>query len=119
MRASICEPLRKRPQDRVPSPDDPVSAARLRPCVPARMPNPPDTNSNDVSVALAVSYAAKSSPDDHDSIPDQQAAIRRRAEHELRRLIVGEFAEANRSGWRGNRGPQLEAAIARAVELAA
>jgi DNA invertase Pin-like site-specific DNA recombinase len=34
------------------------------------------------------------------------------------RNLVGEYAEANRSGWRGNRGPQLEAAIARAVGLA-
>jgi site-specific DNA recombinase len=83
--------------------------------------DPPMTRSKSpgADVALAVAYAAKSSPDEHDSIPDQLSAIRRRAEHELARLMVAEYAESNRSGWRGNRGPQLEAAIARAVELAA
>jgi DNA invertase Pin-like site-specific DNA recombinase len=66
---------------------------------------------------VAVSYAAKSSPDPSDSVGAQQAAIRQRAQH-LGRSLVGEYAEANRSGWRGNRGPELEAAISRAVELA-
>jgi site-specific DNA recombinase len=93
----------------------PERRSHQQPLQPPPMSNP----ASEPDLALAVSYAAKSSPDDHDSLPDQQAAIRRRAEHELRRLIVAEFAEANRSGWRGNRGPQLEAAIARAVELAA
>jgi len=78
---------------------------------------PPDPSPP--GVILAVSYAAKSSPDPHDSVAGQQAAIRRRAEDDLGRLIVAEYAEANRSGWRGNRGPELEHAMARAVELAA
>src|SRR3954468_1445463 len=67
---------------------------------------------------FVVSYAAKSSADEHDSIASQQRAIRERARGEPDRSMVAEFAEANRSGWRGSRGPQLEAAMAKAVELA-
>ena len=33
--------------------------------------------------------------------------------------MVAEYVEANRSGWRRNCGPELERAIARAIELAA
>lgn len=62
---------------------------------------------------LAVSYAAKSTADEHDSLPAQQTAIPVSAEHELARLLVGEYAEANRSGWRQSRGPALERAITR------
>lgn len=63
-----------------------------------------------VRPVFAESYAAKSSADEHDSIGSQQHAIRERARSEPDRELFAEFAESNRSGWRGSRGPELETA---------
>jgi hypothetical protein len=45
----------------------------------------------------AVIYAAKSTPDEHDSVPDQLATCRERAEHEGRE-VVDVFSEDDVSG---------------------
>jgi site-specific DNA recombinase len=66
----------------------------------------------------AVIYAAKSTPDEHDSVPDQLATCRERAEHEGRE-VVDVFSEDDVSGYRQSRGPKLEAAMAAAKAAAA
>jgi site-specific DNA recombinase len=65
----------------------------------------------------AVLYAAKSTEDRHGSIPDQLARTRGLAENEGRE-IAGEFCDEGFSAYTGNRGPGLEHAKARAIELA-
>jgi DNA invertase Pin-like site-specific DNA recombinase len=65
----------------------------------------------------AVLYAAKSTEDRHGSIPDQLARTRGLAESEGRE-IAGEFCDEGFSAYTGNRGPGLEHAKARAIELA-
>jgi DNA invertase Pin-like site-specific DNA recombinase len=57
-----------------------------------------------------VIYAAKSTEDKRGSIPDQLADCRRMAEREGGK-VIGEFADENASAWKGNRGPQLVAAM--------
>jgi DNA invertase Pin-like site-specific DNA recombinase len=63
-------------------------------------------------------YGAKSSPDERESVLDQQRIVGEAIEREGDRQVVGTFGEANQSGYRKSRGPQLEAAIA-AVTAAA
>lgn len=68
----------------------------------------------------AVIYAAKSSPDEKGSVADQQRVVLERVEREGGRIVVAEpFGEPNVSGYTGERGPQLEAAMRAAVEAAA
>jgi DNA invertase Pin-like site-specific DNA recombinase len=62
-----------------------------------------------------VIYGVKSSPDDKDSISTQVAACRDAINREGGRSRIAEpFTEANASGSKANRGPQLAAAIAAA-----
>jgi DNA invertase Pin-like site-specific DNA recombinase len=70
-----------------------------------------------------VIYAARSAGDDRKdeekSTTSQTAEVRERIEQEGGRLIVGEFAESGHSGFHGERGPELAAAMQRAKEAAA
>jgi DNA invertase Pin-like site-specific DNA recombinase len=61
-----------------------------------------------------VAYAAKSSPDEKDSTADQLRIVREAVEREGGRTVIAEFSEENVSGYRGERGAQLEAAMAAA-----
>jgi DNA invertase Pin-like site-specific DNA recombinase len=66
-----------------------------------------------------VVYGCKSSPDEKESIPDQHRLVLAAIEAEGgRRLIAEPFGEANASGYRKERGPQLEAAIRSATDAA-
>jgi DNA invertase Pin-like site-specific DNA recombinase len=65
----------------------------------------------------AVLYAAKSTEDKHGSIPDQLAKTRRLAKAEGW-SVRGEFSDEGFSAYSGNRGPDLEWAKAKAIELA-
>jgi site-specific DNA recombinase len=67
--------------------------------------------------SAAVLYAAKSTEDVHDSIPDQLKDGRAMAEAEGLEVIGG-FQDEGFSGYSGNRGPGLKAAIEAAVESA-
>jgi DNA invertase Pin-like site-specific DNA recombinase len=68
----------------------------------------------------AVIYGVKSSPDEKESVADQHRITREAIEREGGRTIDGEpFGEANQSGYRKERGPQLEAAMTAAVAAAA
>ena len=72
-----------------------------------------------VIAPIAVTgYVAKSSPDERGSLEDQAARIRERVAELGGRTIVGEFAEQDVSAYHGNRGPQLEAAMACAIQHA-
>ena len=73
----------------------------------------PDQKANQI---LAVIYGVLSSPDDHESVVDQQRIIRDAIGDDAR--IIGVYGEANQSGFRKDRGPQLEAAIRTAVDAA-
>src|SRR4051794_37786314 len=53
----------------------------------------PTVTTADPSAARAIIYAAKSSPDDRDSIPDQIAACRSRIEAEGSRDLAGVFSD--------------------------
>ncbi len=64
-----------------------------------------------------VAYASKSSKDDHDSIPTQLEEIARKIDGE-RFTVAGPFQEEKRSGWKGDRGPELEAALVAAEHAA-
>jgi site-specific DNA recombinase len=66
----------------------------------------------------AVLYAAKSTPDEKESNVSQLEECRSRALDELGRSLVSEHHEANKSGWKGDRGDELEAAL-KAAEAAA
>jgi DNA invertase Pin-like site-specific DNA recombinase len=65
-----------------------------------------------------VGYAAKSDRDEHDSIGTQVAKISANVEREGLRLAAPIYYEDARSGFKGDRGPELEAAIRHATELA-
>jgi DNA invertase Pin-like site-specific DNA recombinase len=67
---------------------------------------------------VAVLYAAKSSADEHDSIPRQLADGRKLADDPLRARVLAEFSDEGKSAWKGNRGDGLAAAKA-AAEAAA
>lgn len=65
-----------------------------------------------------IAYAAKSSPDEKDATATQLAEVRAAVERTGGRSVVSEFSEQNVSGFKGERGPKLEAALA-AAKLAA
>jgi DNA invertase Pin-like site-specific DNA recombinase len=65
----------------------------------------------------AVLYAVKSSPDEKGSVDDQQRIIREAIDDDSR--IIATFGEENQSGYRKERGPQLEAAMQAAQAAAA
>src|SRR5262245_54001319 len=67
----------------------------------------------------AILYGAKSSGDEHASIPSQLAAIRDAIEHEGGREIIGEHSDEAVSAFRKSRGPGLAAAIVAAEHAAA
>lgn len=77
-------------------------------------------HSDDVtaSATRAVIYAAKSTKDEHGSVPGQLSAARAAAEKEGRE-IVAELSEEDVSGYRKSRGPRLEEAMEAAKEAAA
>jgi DNA invertase Pin-like site-specific DNA recombinase len=67
-----------------------------------------------------VVYGVKSSPDEKESVKDQHRQVLAAIETEGGRRLVGDpFGEANASGYRGERGPQLEAAMRTAIDAAA
>jgi DNA invertase Pin-like site-specific DNA recombinase len=68
-------------------------------------------------VIPAVIYGVKSSPDERETVKDQHRIIRETIGDDSR--IVHTFGEANQSGYRKERGPQLEAAMQAAIEAAA
>ena len=74
------------------------------------------SNDNGAGARFAVAYLAKSSVDEHDSIGGQQTAIDERASG-LGREVVDRYSEIA-SGYRSDRGPKLDAAIAHAIALA-
>lgn len=65
----------------------------------------------------AVIYAAKSTKDEKESIPTQLVEGRQKASLEGR-TIAAEYTDEAASAWSGDRGPGLEAALARANEIA-
>lgn len=67
----------------------------------------------------AVVYGVKSSPDERESVADQYRLVVEAVEKEGGRAVVGTFGEANASGYRRERGPQLEAAMQAAIHAAA
>lgn len=68
--------------------------------------------------AAAILYGAKSTTDEHGSIPTQLQDARAMAEREGFE-VVAEYSEDGRSAYRGNRGPQLAAAKEHAIRLVA
>ncbi len=65
-------------------------------------------------------YAAKSSPDEKDSIESQIERIRERLDREPGRTLSADpFSEENVSGYKQSRGPRLEAALTAAKDAAA
>jgi DNA invertase Pin-like site-specific DNA recombinase len=71
----------------------------------------------DQPIPVAV-YGCKSSPDEKEAVADQHRIIRAAIEKEGGREIVGTFGEENQSGYRKERGPQLEQAMSAAVSAA-
>jgi site-specific DNA recombinase len=75
----------------------------------------------DTDTIPVVAYASKSSKDEHDAIPSQIASIREAVDRERdgeRIWIADPFQEEKRSGWTGDRGPELEAALVAAEDAA-
>jgi DNA invertase Pin-like site-specific DNA recombinase len=66
----------------------------------------------------AAIYGVKSSPDEKESVLDQHKRIREAIEKLGDRQIIGTFGEANKSGYRKERGPQLQAAMRAAINAA-
>ncbi len=66
----------------------------------------------------AIIYAAKSTEDKRGSIPTQLADARAFAEREGL-LVIGKYADKAKSAWKGNRGPELAAALEHAAETGA
>src|SRR4051812_14449542 len=64
-----------------------------------------------------VVYAAKSTEDRHDSIPEQLDDCRAMAKREGWQ-VVGEFQDEGFSAYTGNRGPGLDAAKLKVAQLA-
>jgi DNA invertase Pin-like site-specific DNA recombinase len=71
--------------------------------------------STEPGMTPAITYGVKSSKDE-ESAEDQLKTIRERIDDPDR--IVGEFHESGQSGYRKERGPQLEAAMRAAIEAA-
>jgi site-specific DNA recombinase len=69
-------------------------------------------------MAQAVLYAAKSTDDKHGSIPTQLDDARRLAKRDGFE-VVAEFSDEAASAFKGNRGPGLAQALAKAEELGA
>jgi DNA invertase Pin-like site-specific DNA recombinase len=67
----------------------------------------------------AVVYGVKSSPDEKESVADQHRLTLEAIEREGDREVVGPFGEQNQSGYRKERGPELEAAFRAAIAAAA
>ncbi|HEY6776087.1 MAG TPA: hypothetical protein VI122_06215 [Thermoleophilaceae bacterium] len=65
-----------------------------------------------------IGYAAKSDRDEHDSIGTQIAKIKADVHREKRDLTAPIYHEDARSSCRGDRGPELEAAMGHAIALA-
>lgn len=65
-----------------------------------------------------VIYGVKSSPDEKESVSDQQRIVREAIDREGSREVVGVYGESNQSGFNKERGPALEAAISAATEAA-
>lgn len=81
-------------------------------------PSPRRVPSGEAGIACVV-YGVKSTPDEKESVTDQHRIVRKAIEKEGgRKLIAEPFGEANASGYRKERGPQLEAAMRAAVEAA-
>jgi DNA invertase Pin-like site-specific DNA recombinase len=70
------------------------------------------------ATVYAVLYAAKSTEDTHGSIPTQLDDCRAMAEREGW-VVVGQYSDEAESGWSGNRGRDLAAAMDHAERLAA
>jgi DNA invertase Pin-like site-specific DNA recombinase len=66
----------------------------------------------------AVVYGVKSSPDEKESVADQQRIARAAIEREGGRDVIDVFGEPNQSGYRKERGPELEAAMECAINAA-
>jgi DNA invertase Pin-like site-specific DNA recombinase len=62
-----------------------------------------------------VIYAVKSSQDDHDAVPDQIRRCQAAIDADADRYAAGTYSEDAQSGFLGNRGPQLQAAMDAAV----
>ena len=66
-----------------------------------------------------VIYGVKSSPDEKESVADQHRIVLEAIEREGDRDVIGTYGEANMSGYRRERGPELEAAMTAARQAAA
>jgi DNA invertase Pin-like site-specific DNA recombinase len=66
----------------------------------------------------AVIYGVKSSPDEKQSVGDQQRICEEAIVREGGREVVGVFGEQKQSGYRSERGPELEAAMRAAIAAA-
>ena len=64
----------------------------------------------------AVLYAAKSTPDERESIPDQLKEGREYA-HQEGLVVASEHSEQDVSAYKGDRGPELAAALEQAEKL--
>lgn len=74
---------------------------------------------SDPKAIPVVVYAARSArATENQETAQQIAAVRAAVKREGGREIVSVYEEDGKSGWRGDRGPQLEAAMAHAVALA-
>ncbi len=77
------------------------------------------TSGDSGSPIPCVIYAARSAPDHQEqSTASQTDEVRERVEQEGGRVVVGEFAESGVSGFYGERGPELAAALEAAREAA-
>jgi DNA invertase Pin-like site-specific DNA recombinase len=65
-----------------------------------------------------IGYGVKSSADEKESVADQQRLIGEAVEKEGGRKLIAMFGEEKASGYRKERGPQLEAAMRTAIEAA-
>jgi len=73
----------------------------------------------DARAIPCVIYAAKSTEDRRGSIPGQLAECREAIEADPLRTLIGEYSDEAYSGFKGDRGPGLAAAIEHAEDLVA
>jgi hypothetical protein len=66
-----------------------------------------------------VVYGCKSSPDEKESVADQNRLTLEAIEREGDREVVGTFGEENKPGWRKERGPELDRTMQTAITAAA
>src|SRR6516162_1894680 len=76
-------------------------------------------NSTERGSMKAVIYGVKSSPEEKESVKDQQRLCVEAIDREGDREVVGTFGEQNQSGYWKERGPELEAARKLAIRVAA